>query len=208
MIAADVATKSANVSIGFVDRFNGSLVITGDVAAVQSALTEVMNTLCGMMGFASAPSPRRDAMERKRRIILIGRSTAGKTTLCQRINHEELQYHKTQTVQIVNQSMIDTPGEYLERRYFRGALMVTAADADTIVLVQDATEKGSMFPPAYSSMFAKPCVGVVTKSDLASEHEISNARQYLKAAGAGEIFVVSSVTGEGVEALVRHLDFL
>ena len=134
-------------------------------------------------------------MERKRRIILIGRSTAGKTTLCQRINHEELQYHKTQTVQIVNQSMIDTPGEYLERRYFRGALMVT-------------TEKGSMFPPAYSSMFAKPCVGVVTKSDLASEHEISNARQYLKAAGAGEIFVVSSVTGEGVEALVRHLDFL
>ena len=134
-------------------------------------------------------------MERKRRIILIGRSTAGKTTLCQRINHEELQYHKTQTVQIVNQSMIDTPGEYLERRYFRGALM-------------DATEKGSMFPPAYSSMFAKPCVGVVTKSDLASEHEISNARQYLKAAGAGEIFVVSSVTGEGVEALVRHLDFL
>ena len=31
------------------------LVITGDVAAVQSALTEVMNTLCGMMGFASAP---------------------------------------------------------------------------------------------------------------------------------------------------------
>ena len=147
-------------------------------------------------------------MERKRRIILIGCSTAGKTTLWQRINHEELQYHKTQTVQIVNQSMIDTPGEYLERRYFRGALMVTAADADTIVLVQDATEKGSMFPPAYSSMFAKPCVGVVTKSDLASEHEISNARQYLKAAGAGEIFVVSSVTGEGVEALVRHLDFL
>ena len=29
MIAADVATKSANVSIGFVDRFNGSLVISG-----------------------------------------------------------------------------------------------------------------------------------------------------------------------------------
>ena len=43
------------VTLAHVDRFNGSLVITGDVAAVQSALTEVMNTLCGMMGFASAP---------------------------------------------------------------------------------------------------------------------------------------------------------
>ena len=93
--------------------------------------------------------------EKRKRIILIGRSTAGKTTLCQRINHEDLAYHKTQTVQIVNQTMIDTPGEYLERRYFRGALMVTATDADFIVLVQDATENGTMFPPAYNTQFAK-----------------------------------------------------
>lgn len=55
MIAADVATKAADVQIGFVDRFNGSLVITGDVAAVQAALNEVMKTLCDLMGFASAP---------------------------------------------------------------------------------------------------------------------------------------------------------
>ena len=52
---SEAAMIAADVAIGFVDRFNGSLVITGDVAAVQSALTEVMNTLCGMMGFASAP---------------------------------------------------------------------------------------------------------------------------------------------------------
>ena len=54
--------------------------------------------------------------EKKKRIILIGRSTAGKTTLCQRINNEELHYYKTQTVQVINKNMIDTPGEYLERR--------------------------------------------------------------------------------------------
>lgn len=55
MIAGDVATKAADVSIGFVDRFNGSLVITGDVAAVQAALQDVIKTLCDMMGFDSAP---------------------------------------------------------------------------------------------------------------------------------------------------------
>lgn len=147
-------------------------------------------------------------MEKKKRIILIGRSAAGKTSLCQRISNEELKYHKTQTVHVVNQSMIDTPGEYLERRYFRGALVVSATDADVIVLVQDATEGGSMFPPAYSSTFAKPCVGVVTKQDLATPQQVENAKKYLKAAGAGEIFVVSSVTGEGVEALVERLDIL
>ena len=41
MIAADVAAKAADVKIGFVDRFNGSLVFTGDVAAVEAALREV-----------------------------------------------------------------------------------------------------------------------------------------------------------------------
>ncbi|HIY15879.1 MAG TPA: BMC domain-containing protein [Candidatus Intestinimonas stercorigallinarum] len=55
MIAADVATKSGAVEVGFVDRFNGSLVITGDVAAVEAALRGVMRVLCDMMGFSPAP---------------------------------------------------------------------------------------------------------------------------------------------------------
>ena len=55
MIAADVASKAAAVKIGFIDRFNGSLLITGDVGAVEAALDDVMKVLCGVMGFASAP---------------------------------------------------------------------------------------------------------------------------------------------------------
>ena len=146
--------------------------------------------------------------EKRKRIILIGRSTAGKTTLCQRINHEDLAYHKTQTVQIVNQTMIDTPGEYLERRYFRGALMVTATDADIIVLVQDATENGTMSPPAYNTQFAKPTLGVVTKSDLATPKQVETAKKFLQMAGANKIFVTSSVSGEGVDELLKFLGYL
>ena len=55
MIGADVATKAAAVTIGFVDRFNGSLVITGEVAAVEEALAGVMQVLCDMMGFSPTP---------------------------------------------------------------------------------------------------------------------------------------------------------
>ena len=146
--------------------------------------------------------------ERKKRIILIGRSAAGKTTLCQRINQEDLIYHKTQTVQVINQTMIDTPGEYLERRYFRGALMVTATDADVIVFVQDATEDGTMFPPAYNSQFAKPAVGVVTKSDIATPEQVERAKKYLRMAGADRMFVTSSVSGEGVDDLLKFLGYL
>ena len=52
MIAADIASKSADIKVGFVDRFNGSLVITGDVAAVEVAIRDVMAVLCVRMGFA------------------------------------------------------------------------------------------------------------------------------------------------------------
>ena len=145
--------------------------------------------------------------ERKRkRIILIGRSTAGKTTLCQRLNHEEMNYCKTQTVQIINRNMIDTPGEYLERRGFRGALMVSSTEADLIIFVQDATENGTMFPPQFGTMFAKPCVGVVSKIDIATPQQIADAEAFLRAAGAGRIFRISSVTGEGVKALAEELE--
>ena len=55
MIAADIASKSADIRVGFVDRFNGSLVITGDVAAVEVAIRDVMGVLSDRMGFARAP---------------------------------------------------------------------------------------------------------------------------------------------------------
>lgn len=53
IIAADVATKASDVKIGFVDRFNGSLVIYGDVAAVSAAMISVMRVLCDEMKFTS-----------------------------------------------------------------------------------------------------------------------------------------------------------
>ena len=56
MIGADVAAKAASVEIGFVDRFNGSLVINGDVASVESALRDVLGVLSDVLGFTLATS--------------------------------------------------------------------------------------------------------------------------------------------------------
>lgn len=54
IIAADIATKTANVEIGFLDRFTGSVVITGDVQSVETALNAVIDTLQSMLGFEVA----------------------------------------------------------------------------------------------------------------------------------------------------------
>lgn len=143
---------------------------------------------------------------KKKRLMFIGRSTAGKTTLCQYLGKQDLQYHKTQTVQILNGHMIDTPGEYLERAHLRNALQVTSADADVIVLVQDATENGTKFPPAYSSSFCKPTIGIVTKTDAATDKQIQDAESYLIMAGARKVFQTSSVAGTGFESIFEYLE--
>lgn len=55
MIAADIATKAANVEIGFLDRFTGSVVISGDVQSVETALGQVVETLEHLLGFTVVP---------------------------------------------------------------------------------------------------------------------------------------------------------
>ena len=51
-------SEAAGIQIGFVDRFNGSLIITGDVADVEAALHDVMHVLCDKMGFAGTTITR------------------------------------------------------------------------------------------------------------------------------------------------------
>ena len=58
MIAADVATKAAGVEIGFLDRFSGCLVITGDVGSVEAGLNAAMDMLRDNLKFAPTRGTR------------------------------------------------------------------------------------------------------------------------------------------------------
>lgn len=132
--------------------------------------------------------------------MMVGKSQAGKTTLTQYLTNQQLSYHKTQTVQVVDRQFIDTPGEYLEQRGFYGALFVTASQVDAVALVQSASEESTMFAPGFAMMFCgKPVVGIITKIDVASEEQLERAERFLKEAGATICFRVSSITGQGME---------
>ena len=69
-----------------------------------------------------------------KKIMVIGRVGCGKTTLCQRLFQKELQYQKTQSIELVGGTAIDTPGEYVENRAFYRALVVSGVEADVILL--------------------------------------------------------------------------
>lgn len=58
IIAGDIATKSANIEIGFVDRFSGSVVINGDVSSVQAAISDVVEYFSNILKFSTTEITR------------------------------------------------------------------------------------------------------------------------------------------------------
>ncbi|MEZ4644964.1 MAG: BMC domain-containing protein [Chloroflexota bacterium] len=58
IIAGDLALKAADVEIGFLDRFSGTLVINGRLASVQMALEAANRGLAEVLGFYPAPITR------------------------------------------------------------------------------------------------------------------------------------------------------
>lgn len=58
IIAADAATKTGDIKLCFLDRFSGSLIITGDVASINSAIRAAVNTLVTTLGFSATETTR------------------------------------------------------------------------------------------------------------------------------------------------------
>ncbi len=138
-----------------------------------------------------------------RKIILIGRSEAGKTTLTQALRGDEITYHKTQYINRFD-VIIDTPGEYIQTKNLGNALAMYAYEADVVGLLISAREPFSLFPPAVTPVCNRDVIGIITQinSDGA---DVGQARRWLKLAGCTEIFEVDSKTGEGVGEIFEYL---
>lgn len=52
VIAADIAMKSSNVTLGFVDRFSGTLIVTGPVADTERSVRAICEYCADSLGFA------------------------------------------------------------------------------------------------------------------------------------------------------------
>lgn len=133
------------------------------------------------------------------KVIFIGRSESGKTTLAQALNNEELRYDKTQYVKRDNFT-IDTPGEYIQTRNFGGALALYSYESDIVALLISADEPYSLFSPNITPMANRLVIGIVTGIDKKDANP-ERAKRWLEISGCKKIFFVSSVTGEGIDEL-------
>ena len=143
-----------------------------------------------------------------KKVIFIGKSGCGKTSLCQRLQGEEIKYKKTQSIDLYVDS-IDTPGEYLENRNYYSALITTAAEANIIALVQECGDTISMMPPGFAGTFGREVIGIITKTDIGEcEYSIDIIEEQLRVAGVSRVFKVSAYSTEGIEELKRYVDGL
>ncbi|MBP3918728.1 MAG: BMC domain-containing protein [Clostridia bacterium] len=55
IIAADIATKESGAQIGFVDRFSGTLLITGTISDVEAAFRAALSYCEEKLGFSVCP---------------------------------------------------------------------------------------------------------------------------------------------------------
>lgn len=58
IIAADIAMKASGAEIGFVDRFSGTLIVTGTVSEVDAALKALCDYAQETLGFTVCPITR------------------------------------------------------------------------------------------------------------------------------------------------------
>ena len=138
-----------------------------------------------------------------KKIVLMGRSEAGKTTLTQALRGEKIRYHKTQYVNHFD-VVVDTPGEYAQNKYLARALALYTYEAQVVGLLVDATEPYCLFPPCCATQANREVIGIVTKIHEKGA-DPARAQRWLELAGCRRIFHVDSTTGEGIWALLEHL---
>lgn len=138
-----------------------------------------------------------------KKIILVGRSEAGKTTLTQALKGENIRYEKTQYVNRFD-VIIDTPGEYIQAKELGSALAMYTFEADVVGLLISSTEPFSLFPPCVTPVCNRDVIGIVTKINHPKAN-VERSERWLRLAGCKNIFKVDSATGEGVWEILNYL---
>ena len=139
----------------------------------------------------------------KKKIMFMGRSGAGKTTIMQALYGEDIAYKKTQYVNY-SQYIIDPPGEYIEDKQFGFALALYSYEVDVIGFILAANEPFSLYSPGTVAMATREVIGIVTQIN-AEDANPELAAEWLRLAGCEKIFFVDSVTREGLDKLIAHL---
>lgn len=138
--------------------------------------------------------------------VLVGDVSSGKTALTLALLESSDQVLKTQAVVFHPSHVVDTPGEFISRPAYYGALLSTIAEISTVVYLQPANSRAFSLPPGLLHVYpGKRVVGVVSKTDLPDADTETACRIMADHNISPPYFLTSTATGEGVAALRSFL---
>ncbi|MBU3145264.1 EutP/PduV family microcompartment system protein [Clostridium sp. CF012] len=141
---------------------------------------------------------------RKKRVMVIGPTHCGKTTLVNILNDYDGPLRKTQDM-IYGKNTIDVPGSYIENPWMYKHLIAAAQDASLVLILVDQSKYSNIYSPGFAKAFRCPVIGVITKIDLMPENQELCLKQ-LKHIGVSEpYFNISVSSGVGIADLKQYL---
>ena len=138
--------------------------------------------------------------------VLVGEVGCGKTALMKALLQSDGEVRKTQAAEYHEHNVIDTPGEFIGRPAYYGALLATIIGVSTIVYLQPANSHAFSMPSGLLLVYPnKRVIGVVSKTDLPDSDSV-RACKIMQENGIKEpYFTTSTVTNEGIEQLRSYL---
>ncbi|MCI6552665.1 MAG: BMC domain-containing protein [Lachnospiraceae bacterium] len=58
IIMADIGIKASGAALGFVDRFSGSVILTGTISEVEASLQAILDYVAHTLGYSTCPITR------------------------------------------------------------------------------------------------------------------------------------------------------
>jgi Ethanolamine utilization protein len=141
---------------------------------------------------------------RRKRIMVIGPTNCGKTTLVNILNDFQGPLRKTQDI-IYGKNTMDVPGSYIENAWMYKHLIAASQDASHVLIIVDQSRCADVYSPGFAKVFKCPVIGVITKVDLMPENEELCKRQLKKIGVTEPYYQISSLYGTGVCALKNYL---
>lgn len=140
-----------------------------------------------------------------KRWIVVGLKNSGKTTVCNYIEGEK-SLSKIDSDLKYRKNTLEVPGSYIENTWMNNIIIMLAQNqAKANIFLIDGETLDSMYPPGYAKAFTKPCLAIITKSDLLNHEQRKKAKNILKQLACSTNIFLSFKTKQGLDELSNWL---